>query len=164
MSNIARTVLMVVVLMAGCVLSSAQVELHSETVSLDLTEIYERGSKEDETTVEYLLQTVKDDFCVIADVYHDARVKGDPVYVCVFEDPATSEPILYMTAAAKRVFVILGDIVFITFHEGERVHAAYYGGSILTNLAHGDWEVHVLYNGSLKATVTFTIVDDEEDE
>ena len=154
MSKILRSVLVIIVLMAGCILSSSQVELHSEIVPVEAHEIYSIGSTKDGAIVNYLLLTVKDEHCASI----ETRYSSYPVLVCVFEDPTTGDLIHYTGLnRGDGVKFISGSIAFLTFHEGEIVRATDYDDTVLTDLARGDWKVEVYHNGVLKGFVAFTI-------
>ena len=159
MSKILRSVLLIVVLVAGSILSSAQVELNSEIVLVEEHEIYSIGSDRDGTIADYLLLTLKDEACASIETQYTSSY---PVLVCVFEDPTTGDLIHYTGLnRGDGVLFISGNIAFLTFHEGEIVRATDNYDTVLTNLAPGDWKVEVYHSGVLESFVTFTIEDVE---
>ena len=151
MSKTMRCVLVIILLMAGCILSSAQVELHSEIVPVEEHELYVVGSSEDLVVVDYLLLTEKDESCVEVDVLQDVDWGSQLFFVCLFDHPETGEPILHMDQGPQ--------IVLLAYHEGDLVgsSASASFASPWTDLAPGDWQVDAYFEGLLKAYVMFSI-------
>ena len=115
-----------------------------------------------ETVAEYLYLTQKDDYCTSINLYAGrAKIKW-LANICVFYDPRTKNPLLYLISEPWSVadYIVLynGRIVYVPRHSGK---------ATVPNLRSGDYEVYIVGGTDTEEvgwqSVTFNIPEPQDE-